>query len=1019
MLSALLIPMVPPRSRSPVSSPQLDLFGDAPTLVPKATGKPFELNDRQREAVEHVHGPMLVVAGAGTGKTTVLTQRIARLIREGHCRADEILAVTYTDNAAAELLQRVTKELGVGRTKDLKATTFHGFCYGILQRRGKAFRVIEPQDLWVYLRRRLPDLKLKYYTRAASPAQFLDSLLDFFDNCHDELKTADDYESYLAALELGKHPLPRVTRSKDADKLTPVEVLARCREIACAFRTVETMLERDGLGTFGHMLLRAMQLLRAEPKALAAERAGTRFILIDEFQDSNIAQIELAQTLAGDEGNIFAVGDPDQAIYRFRGASSAAFEEFASRFPQTKSVTLDRNQRSTSAILNCSYAVIGNNPPAVCRLGKSGQQFDRQPLTSDRDRRTRAEGKPVQPELVELVMVAGSEDEAADVGSEIERRLRQHGSASSQTPRIAVLYRQHNHRTALVRELAARGIPFRVEGLNALETAEVRDLLACLRSLHAPPDNASLFRVAALPIFKINAAEFREDLRAAGRQPDIASVLAQTPATAAVLKMVENARIEAAAANWQMAALVEIVIKRFGLDRAAPPVVAFREFVRKWAQKAITIAGDLKEFLEYMEYFPQAGGSIAFDQSITSDPADTVSLMTVHAAKGLEFDHVFVVRANANSFPTNYKEKLFEMPQAMRDPRCLAPGDGPELHKQEERRLFYVAMTRARDSLAICGRVKGKNPKPSGFVRELTESHVAHPGWRERPADAKIELAAAAEANPASGLGAWLLLPATPRALGGSLSATAIETYQLCPLKFKIQRDWNVPGEVAASLQFGAAVHQTLRDFFDAMLAARPRTREEFLRIFGQVMADTPFDDEHQRELYLRQGRAQLEQFFDVQAQAPPPAVISTEKTFEIEVEGVRIRGRIDRMDRVEGDRVAIIDYKTGAAKNEIDARTSLQLSIYAIAAREHWRVFPERLIFYNLETNEQVVGTREERELRTAKEKILDAARNIAAGHFEATPGFHCRSCGYYAMCPATEERLYSVGKVSAASLS
>src|SRR2546423_5989217 len=113
--------MVPPRSKSPVSSPQLDLFGDAPTLVPKATGKPFELNDRQREAVEHVHGPMLVVAGAGTGKTTVLTQRNARLIREGHCRADEILAVTYTDNAAAELLQRVTKELGAGRTKDLKA----------------------------------------------------------------------------------------------------------------------------------------------------------------------------------------------------------------------------------------------------------------------------------------------------------------------------------------------------------------------------------------------------------------------------------------------------------------------------------------------------------------------------------------------------------------------------------------------------------------------------------------------------------------------------------------------------------------------------------------------------------------------------------------------------------------------------------------------------------------------------------------------------------------------------------
>src|SRR5437868_11766252 len=136
----------------------------------------FTPDEHQQQAIEHLHGPMLVVAGAGTGKTTVLTQRIARLIREGHARADEILAITYTDNAAAELLQRVAKELG-SASQGLKAKTFHAYCYDILQRCGRQFEVVEPQDLWVYLRRRLSDLDLKYYTGAASPAQFLDALL--------------------------------------------------------------------------------------------------------------------------------------------------------------------------------------------------------------------------------------------------------------------------------------------------------------------------------------------------------------------------------------------------------------------------------------------------------------------------------------------------------------------------------------------------------------------------------------------------------------------------------------------------------------------------------------------------------------------------------------------------------------------------------------------------------------------------------------------------------------------------
>ena len=382
--------------------------------------------------------------------------------------------------------------------------------------------------------------------------------------------------------------------------------------------------------------------------------------------------------------------------------------------------------------------------------------------------------------------------------------------------------------------------------------------------------------------------------------------------------------------------------------------------------------------------------------------------MTLHSTKGLEFEHVFVVRANNNSFPTNYREKLFEMPPAMRDPRCLAQGDSKELHREEERRLFYVAMTRARDSLTIYAKPgKGKDARPAAFVRELMEARVPPPGWRVRPPEFRI--AAQAAANGVAGLGAWMLLPPSQRALAGPLSASSIEMYETCTLKFKIYKDWNIPGDVSAALQFGSAMHLALGNYFEAIRVGRPRTPQQLLEVFENALAELPFDDQHQRELYLKQGREQLAAFCESLAGAPVPEVLSTEKTFQFQVQGMMVKGRIDRLDRIDGQRVAIVDYKTGTPKTEADARRSLQLSIYALAARELWGYVPDRLVFSNLETADEVAARRDDKELCAAQERIAEVARKMAAGEFEPTPGFHCRSCQFRALCPATEELLYA----------
>ena len=984
----------------------------------------FPLEDEQRRAVEHVHGPMLVVAGAGTGKTTVLVERIARLIQSGEAKSGEILAVTYTDNAAKVLQERVQKLLRK-KVGDLQATTFHAYCQKVLEKAKQGFGVVPEKDLYVYLRRRISELPLDHYSKAASPGQFLDALTDFFDRCHDELVEASDFARFVDGVAAGKWPPPRVVPSKQLGEVPQAELVARCREIAAVYSTVEQMLRDDGLGTFGHMILRAVQLLKADANVLARERARARFLLIDEFQDANLAQIELAQLLAGPEQNVFAVGDPDQAIYRFRGASSAAFTEFTRRFPKTKTVVLSRNWRSLPPVLNCAFGVIEGNSAIDCIVDDAGNRFQRRPLLSARAMPDQGQSSLALWPEVEVVISRSDEEEAADVASEIEQLLRQPGkSRASDTLRFGVLYRLHSHREALVRELTHRGIPFTVRGVNVLETAAVRDLLAALRCLTVPPDAESLFRIAALPVFSLDTETVREATYAASLRArngetqgvSFESVLRRVPGGEEVLAGIEAARSEAQRSAMRASAAVEIVLHRFKLDPSSPAVDAFARFVEAWEQKPITRTQTVSELIEYLEFFSEGGGTVDLpadqDEDKNDDEGDPglVRLMTVHAAKGMEFDHVFLLRVRPSSFPIGYREKLFEFPAELRK-SLSAEGEGKAVHAEEERRLFYVGMTRARDSLRVYARPSRsrKDPRPTGLARELMESSAAAGFWRSRdagPYGATLAAAAApASGVAASGVASWILSPPSARLASPTLSASGIETYERCPLEFKLRRDWSLPGRVSGALQFGAVMHLVLKDYYDALKAGRPRSEQQVLDFFRGSLEGVHFDDPVQRELYLRDGIRQLNRFVVLQERGEPPVVLQTERGFDMKVGKVLVRGRIDRVDQLAGIRVAIVDYKTGTARTQIDADKSLQLSIYAMAAQDLWDLAPERLVLYNVVDNSSVETRRTESQLEDARGRIHDVAEQISRGEFDPRPAYHCRRCLYRGLCPATEQ--------------
>jgi ATP-dependent DNA helicase UvrD/PcrA len=988
----------------------------------------LKLTEAQKQAVYHGEGPILVVAGAGTGKTTVLASRIVRLIQDGLAEPKEILAVTYTRNSARDLLKRIAR-LWKGKDDSetinqvaesgLKVGTFHAYCYLLLRNAGQRFDLIDDQDLYFLLRRRIEELKLQYYVKAATPGEFLLELSDFFKRCHDELRTPDDYDAYVAKLENKEIALPRVSRSKDAEAMPEDEVLGRCREIARVFRYVEDMLTAENLGTYSHVITRAVGLLRDPSFAEHLERSqrGARFILIDEFQDSNVGQIELTRLLAGEPRSVFAVGDPDQAIYRFRGATAGTFDHFLKTFgvERVKRVTMLENRRSTDPILRSAYSVIERNPEITSVELPGGERWERKPL---QHKRTKAEPVPVS--LVQIRGWEATESEAAFIADEIVR-LRKAEDRSWRD--FAVLYRSHKHRNELVEQLMVHGVPFSVTGLDLLQTPDVRDLLAGLQAV-VGGDPVALLRVAALPRFSVDGAELRTML-ATTENCELESALEVVAGGAEVITAVAEARHRVKRLQDRALAAVGIVQQMFGI----PPSLdasGFTEFVQAWSRKPRQIAGDgtLREFLDYLEYFTEARGDICAPEEAEADvPAalqmemgqlaesqqqeDAVQLLSVHSAKGLEFPVVFVLRVKHPSFPLPYREDLVEFPDELRDPDSRLNEDPKKVHKQEERRLFYVAVTRAEDRLVLCGKqgTGKKDPTPSGYLRDFTAANELKdcvqfgliPGG-----DTGLERQVAEGDH--SRISEWVMLAALPQTASRRLSASAIESYERCPLSYKLRLEWRLPEEPGANQQFGSAMHTALLAYFDALRKGRNMAAEELVSYFLSEFKKSKIDDPTQRRLYERDGDRQLRKFLASPAAQPHGEVAFVEHSFISELAGARVGGRIDRVDE-DVDGYVIVDYKTGRPKSQDFADNSLQLSVYALAMNAKKPV--KMLIFQNLEDNSTVITSRPVEKLREAETRISSVAAGIAEGNFEACPGNHCSWCGYRTVCPATEVRL------------
>jgi len=981
----------------------------------------LKLNEAQRRAIEHGEGPLLVIAGAGTGKTRVITERIRHLLESDVTLTGEnILGLTFTDKAAGEMKRRVVASAGE-RAASVTLSTFHSFCKELLSEVQPERVLLDKVDHWILLRRNLARLQLDKYRRLAEPGQFLSDFVEFFSRCQDELVSSAEYEQFAERLAT---ELTAEHGEVDEDTyLERAEQVALQREIARAYRASEELLREKNRVSMGSLIPEAVTLLKKDDALRSRLQERYKHILVDEFQDTNIAQLELLQQLAAPPTrNIFAVGDDAQAIYRFRGASFGSFTLFLERFAGVPRggdstpyhVSLTENYRSTPNILRVATQVIGMNEAS-------------QSLPKKRLEATRKEG-----ERVRIAELATPEEEAQWVTEEL-RRL--HGTGRRWRD-FAVLYRQHAHRDHLVEELWRRKIPFVISKLSILDHPLVKDVLAYLRLIAKPFDDIACARVLAAPAWGLEAVDLvRLAERAAKKrgtalydtlqatQPELAFDGSQAALDELLGFLSEQRKtLKRRTAREILSDLTEwLDVPQRASTQDHKYVVQLAQFLKEWEAKSETRG--LAEFIEYLEYFEQASGTIGLEADA---PGDAVRLMTVHAAKGLEFPHVFLMRVNPKAFPASPRPRVFEFPdQLMKEE--LPEGD---FHIQEERRLFYVALTRAEERLTLTT-VADKKGKVSTFIEDI----LMEPALKKRdvlqiapktkrreevPAAGRsseaIDIERAAATLPFHGQGpakifsriadwAEVFHPAPAEPL--KLSASAVDNYRKCPQQYLFSRLWSLKEGPRAVLSFGNVMHTTVKKMVEYLRKGVQLPFEEVKQIFETEWTSAGFEDEYQEAEYKKDGIEQLKAFHSAML-AEAPQVLEQEKAFELPLENdVVVSGRIDQINSLGHKDVEIVDYKTGKPKKDADAKKDLQLSIYAIAAKEILELNPVRLVFHYLQNGQAQATTRDAKQLDEAQKVIQETAADIRAGEFPAKPGFFCRSCAYKPICTAHEETL------------
>lgn len=950
-----------------------------------------ELNEQQKEAVTYVNGPLLIIAGAGTGKTTVITERIKWLLEQKLAQPEEILALTFTEKAAKEMEERVDQALPYG-VFGLWVGTFHSFCDRILRSEAlqiglnPSYQLLTEAQAHLLVKKNFWQFPLHYFRPQGNPYKFIGGLIQHFSRLKDEDITPQQY------LEFANN-----FSSKDKDQKTKVskefpgeEEREMYRELAEAYQIYENLKISEGVMDFADLIANVLKLFRERQAILLRYRKQFKYILIDEFQDTNYAQYQLVKLLAPDDSNLTVVGDDSQSIYKFRGAAVSNILNFMRDYPHAKQVVLTQNYRSAQVILDAAYRLVKHNDPDTLEA-KLGISKNLVSLVGK-------EG------LVCLLRAKDAEREAELVAGTIKRLGQDEGYMWSD---IAILVRANNHADWFVHALERLGIPYQFLGPGKLfNQPEVKDLIAYLRFLADFTDNLSLYRVLSMEIFRFRQRDLIEVINKAKKANcSLFEQLEKEEAFADFVAMVyrhqnllpketggqilyyflEDSGILRSIINWE--------------EKKAQNIAAFFEKVKSW--EMTTRDSNVFGLVDYLNLAMNLGESpLAAEIDWTKENA--VNILTVHSAKGLEFPVVFLVNLVEGRFPTYERRDQIPIHDDLVK-ELLPVGD---YHLEEERRLFYVGMTRAKEKLFFSAAdFYGEGKRERKLSRFVSEA-----GVEEKGENLNVE---AIPAVPMNFYGYFSPgnKPIVDRAKLfkiDSLSYSAIQTFKECPLHFKLRYILNIPTPLTAPLAFGNSLHAALREFYQQIVAGqvRPDRHEEeslLLRLLEKNwLSEGYFSKKHEQESWQRAQKF-LQGYLsaDLHRKANP---IYLELPFTFRVDKtLKITGKIDRIDELADGVIEIIDYKSGAnvpTLKEIDL--DLQMTIYALAAVEVLNKHLEkvRLSFYFLEAGQRITTTRTWQQLEEAKKDLLAIRNEIERSDFSCSRSRICENCEFKLFC-------------------
>jgi DNA helicase II / ATP-dependent DNA helicase PcrA len=972
------------------------------------------LNQAQKQAVDTIEGPVLVLAGPGTGKTQILTLRIANILHQTDTEASSILALTFTDSATREMRSRLIDVIGPAGYH-VRVSTFHGFCNDVISAHPDRFsrpagmRHITDLEKTQIITQILTDNTYLLLRPIGDPLFYLPYLISTISTLKREGYTPTRYSDlvtiYRDEYEIQKPDL-KSKELQDGQK-----TIDKNLDLIDIYQKYQTRLTELGLFDYDDMINWVVESFETDPEFLLEYQEMFQYLLVDEYQDTNSAQNRLLFALTsywGEQANIFAVGDPNQSIYRFQGASRENIIQFQKAYPQHVQIILDQNYRSTPTILASSAHLISSPP-----------------LSSN----TTLTDTPIK---VAKFSSSVLEDEF------LVRSIKRHLKSGIPASDIAIITKDNRDIDNLVSLFKSHGLSYRLSsGVDILKTPLVSQFLRILQvvtSIQGPVDDIDLFTVLGYPYFGVEPlAIFRASRLAYQDRKTLVDTLLNRPDDidphlSSVYQKIISWHHQAG--HKTLPQIFEIILHESGLmshilslPQSVIELNRFHTLFEDAKQQASAYPNlDLFGYVTNLVTMEQ--NHIKLEEKLLSSDIDAVTLTTAHKSKGLEWQVVYVYRFA----DTHWGNKM------SRDMIRLVPGiinfedlEAEEDKNSEERRIFYVAMTRAKRQLYLTGStIYDKSARmifPAIFLHHLPEeslSHVDTSKSARRLAKIITQRLAPDPVVIADDEQSYIkeILE------NFKLSPTALNSYLVCPYRFKLDNLYRIPKAKAPAMCFGTAVHHALELLYRELNASgKLKSREDFIADFETALIQeilTP--EEHKAR--LAHGRKVLTGYYE-HYQTEFQACLFTEKNFgssstlPVMLDDIPLTGKADRIDRTSQSEphVRFVDYKTGRVKTrgEIEGTTKSsdgdyfrQLTFYHLLA-DLDKSFPYQVVQTELDFIEPDASGKYRKErfnitpdhVAQLRQTIKSTMADIRALKFPRTADTkHCQNCPFKAHC-------------------